>query len=187
MSIGAAPNVAGGLLSAPVCVTCGGDVSTVQMASPNAANSTFLAGLASPADNGKACCFNHSVSPMCDPCNLDDPCCRTPPQPCCTTGTCPDGPGPYYQGVATVDAIPPGLTDYVEGLQITCQETGVTQTSGCNEVIFYHNSAGLKHYSTPGGIAPKCPSGPPVFDWGSGSAAEPIGYSGQIYIQVSHN
>jgi hypothetical protein len=54
--------------------------------------------------------------------------------------------------------VDPGSGDLVEGLLITCAETGVTQAAVCGGVgaAFYQADANLKNYSTPGGGGTDC-------------------------------
>jgi len=90
------------------------------------------------------------------PLNVGGASCLLPPDP----GTSPEpvpGPGaPHSEGVqiASTGSCGPFL---VGGLDITCQETGVTLTSMCGTLaVFYHNTLGTKNYNSKGGPVPNC-------------------------------
>ena len=85
----------------------------------------------------------------------------TPPPGGPVPAPVPNSSAPFSNGLVTVDVT---ASVQAAGLRIYCEETGVTLTSDCGSVQFFHKTSGpslVFHYSTPGGPGSKCTGPPP--------------------------
>lgn len=186
MSIGMAPNLAGGLQAcpssgchlgtgnsnpqvsaSPSCNSNGGNNGNGDTCSANGggeggAGSVFdsvpliRSSLATNPSNAWPVYVYHDV--LCSPPPGQSP----PPVP---------GPGAAYSQQVVVRC-----SDVVHDVSITCVDTGVTQNAVCapNYPTFYHDTTGTKTYTTPGGPTSLCNVGMNVTAGpGSASAAIP--------------
>lgn len=159
MSIGPAPNVAGGLVAAGA----GDESLTCPPCGSNTADTATN-------DTSEGLLSSQSLGPLaCDPCGAIGCCPRQTNQPCCQSGQCPPSPGPYSQDVATVTAFGP-----LRDLPITCVQTGVTRKAICGWVTFYSDVEMDVTYTVPVGRSANClypPLPPPFYDSSAASLA----------------
>lgn len=137
------------------------------------AGPTVAGGLWATADgNGDGSCDCGCSTPPGQP---------TPPPPGGPNPPPPPGSGSQYHQLVAVNS----TKGFVAYIPVTCVESGVTMSIECDFIsVFYHDTTGMKDYSTPGGGGRSCSLGTGVTA-GSGSASGPVPTQGSVTINVT--
>jgi hypothetical protein len=159
MSVGAAPNLSGGLwvsgMSDSAPVPGNGAASTNSAADCGSPGSACYQNGASAAAStpGSAQAGVFAAAPGANPVGPPSPGCGCPPNPGGPNPSVPPTSG-YSQYIHCTDST---ISGFVSGLVVTCAETGVALTTACAGTgAFYQPDANTKHYSSTKGAGFNC-------------------------------